>query len=446
MLTDGERNAVLSALQVAQLDEDGNRLRERVDVAVTAEPGGLDVLRAFVETAGRGGAQRPRIAVVTASALDPFDAVDFYLGTFDALGAEAQWWPLDAALARAIEQGHDCAQLDSLRRSELKLAGRERVYPDLAEQQRAACADPEALARVPDAVDGVFFAGGDQWRLRRAFFDRSERPLPWLHSLRAAHARGDLVVGGTSAGAAVQSGAAMLSNGSPESALQQPGLAMAPPEPGCGRAQRCGEGINEDRLSFWRAGGLGLARDAVVDTHFSERAREPRLLRMLAQTGAAIGYGADEASALEVVERGESREVRAHGRSGGWVFLPAADTAADRLSAHVFYLAAGTQLTLADAGPARLQDPDAQACLDPEPLATPHSADASTTQTTADQEALQPGALRAAARELAACPRHAIALKAGAGHIRLERLPETRSTRGQAGTSIGPLRMTFEPE
>jgi cyanophycinase len=363
-LTDAERGALLSALQLPQLDEAGSRMRERVDLAATAEPGGVAVLRAFVEAAARGRNAPPRIAVVTASALDPFDAVDFYLGSFQALGAEPQWWPLDAALARAIEDGRACAELDALRRSELKLAGRERVYPDLAAVQRAACANPQALTRLPDEIDGVFFAGGDQWRLRRAFFDRGDQPLPWLRALRSAHARGALVVGGTSAGAAVQSGAAMLSNGSPESALREPGLAMMPPEPGCGRGARCGEGIDEDRLSFWPAGGLGLARDAVVDTHFSERAREPRLLRMLAQTGALIGFGADEASALEVIERSGAREVRAHGRSGGWVFLRNPDTGPGSLAATVFYLAPGARLELSDPATARLRTAAVLSCAD----------------------------------------------------------------------------------
>jgi hypothetical protein len=134
------------------------------------------------------------------------EPVDFYLSAFTALGAQAQWWPLDAALARALENG-DCQALSDHRLAVLGLHARETVYPDLHALQQQACAQPDELLAQLRAAQGVFFAGGDQWRLRQAFFGADDRPLPWLRALRAAHERGTLVAGGTSAGAAVQSGA-----------------------------------------------------------------------------------------------------------------------------------------------------------------------------------------------------------------------------------------------
>lgn len=206
-MTDAERAALRSALEIPQLDGDGERVRERVEPGQSRERSGIAVLEAFVAAArARAGGATPRIAVVTAAASDPMEPVDFSEALFTALGAEAHWWPVDAAMARARFPERDCAALETFRLAELGMAGRERVYPDLAARAAAFCAADDGS--LPP-VQGVFFAGGDQWRLRRAFVDGNDQPNPWLKALREAHAAGRVVVGGTSAGAAVQSGAAI---------------------------------------------------------------------------------------------------------------------------------------------------------------------------------------------------------------------------------------------
>ncbi len=469
-LTDAERIGLLTRLELPQIDAEGERKREHAYPAQSREAHGSAVLASVVEAASArsaGDAPRvpprvpPRVLIVTASALDPMEAVDFYRSAFTELGARAEWLPLDAALARAIE-ADDC-DLIGHRRSVLGLHRREQVYPDLHAEQQQACAQPASLSARIAAAQAVFFAGGDQWRLRQAFVRADGSALPWLDALRKAHARGDLVIGGTSAGAAVQSAAAMLTNGSPASALREPGRAAAPPEAGCARAGLCSD-EDEQRLSYWAEGGLGLAADAIVDTHFSERAREPRLLRLLAQTGARIGYGADEASALRIDSEGESRDVTAIGREGGWVFLREADADEDRLDAQVFHLGPGTRLRI-DAGSAALSEPVSSHCL--EPLAGSNTA-STTRDTTPEpsartepkrvagearaepslevQSALDPGASRAAARALARCGLDAVALPGPAGRLLIERTPETRISESPGGLGIGPLRMRWRPD
>jgi hypothetical protein len=312
------------------------RRRERASLESSRLPYGAEILRAFVAAARErvpgdhaiddDPMRRPRVAIVTASSFDPFDPLDFYLDALTQAGADVEWWPVDAALAAAVFDGRGCAALPALRRERLKLPGRERVYPDLTAQQQRACADPHALATLPDRVQGVFFNGGDQWKLRRAFFSGSaasnkDMPNLWLSNLRAAVARGDVVIGGTSAGSAVQSGGPMLTNGSVEEALKHGAIASLPPVPGCMRSGDCVGGLNEDAFTFWPAGGLGLAPKMIVDTHFSERARELRLLRLLGDTGTRFGIGVDETSALHLRWLGEdSIEMRALGKSGGWAF------------------------------------------------------------------------------------------------------------------------------
>lgn len=331
-LDDAHQASLLAALELPQTAADGRRRRERVALDQGRRPHGAEILRAFVEAARqRGDGERPRVAVVTASAFDPFDPVDFYRDALTQAGAEVEWWPVDAALAAAVfgrdgAPAQGCTALDALRRERLRLPARTRVYPDLVAEQERACADPERLRTLPERVHGVFFAGGDQWQLRRAFVMGDagalrDVPNPWLDALRAALAEGRVVIGGTSAGSAVQSGGPMLSNGTPREALRGGAIASTPPVPGCTRSGDCAGSLDENAFTYWSGGGLGLTPGIVVDTHFSERARELRLLRLLADTGSRWGIGVDEASAMHLRWQADgSVRVDALGAQGGWVF------------------------------------------------------------------------------------------------------------------------------
>jgi len=305
------------------------------------------------------------------------------------------------------------------------MAGRERVYPDLAARAAAFCATDDGS--LPP-VQGVFFAGGDQWRLRRAFLDGNDQPNPWLKALREAHAAGRVVVGGTSAGAAVQSGAAMLSNGSVAAAIAGRVAASPPPEPGCARGARCPDGLDEDALSWWPAGGLGLTREAIVDTHFSERARELRLLVAMAATGAAFGYGADETSALRVRDWPERREIDALGARGGWVFRRA-----DEHTVLAWYLAPGARLVFTADEVAILGIEDGPRVRRP--------------KTPIPDDALAPGALRAAAARLGWRCGRAIRMRAGDRTATIGCIDgATRAWVGDNGVvGVGPLRLSLSP-
>lgn len=433
-IDDDHRAAVLAALERAQMI-DGVRRRERASLAHGRSAHGADILRAFVAAAReRANGATPRIAVVTASAFDPFDPVDLYLDAFAQAGADVEWWPIDAAMAAAVFEGRGCAYLPSLRIERLRLPGRDHVYPDLVAQQERACADPQALARLPDRVQGVFFAGGDQWKLRRAFFDAADRPNAWLLALRAAVARGDVVIGGTSAGSAVQSGGPMLSNGSVEQALARGAIAGPPPVPGCARAGSCG-GLDENAFTYWPAGGLGLAPGLIVDTHFSERARELRLLRLLTDTGHRWGIGADETSALHLRWIDEATfELRALGASGGWLFDAASACEGRDLQAQAYYLAPGATLRV-DAQGARFVALPAQRRTTPAPSRA--------------RDALDPGALRGIAQRIAAADADALqhvafeqSLRALKRDVILARTDTTVVAHAPdaAMASIGPLR------
>ncbi len=433
VMLDIERAAVLSALEVPQGQVRTPRPRERAHLDESAVNGGVAVLRAFVQAAQARTSERPKIAVVTASALDPMDAVDFYLDAFEALGADAVWWPVDAAVAEARFARGDCAELAALRMERLRMVQRARIYPDLDAYQNAFCQSQPAMMLQ---VQGVFFSGGDQWRLRQAFVHADDRANDWLLELQQAYAAGRVVVGGTSAGAAVQSASWMLSNGDVEAAVARAARVGAPPEPGCGRAGRCGA-IPEDALTVWPAGGLRLASGAIVDTHFSERARELRLLMAMQAADARWGYGADEASALHVSEQGDRREIEALGESGGWVMRRDASM---RDEVEAWYLAPGSRLSISsDAGVERVQ----MAALSAAGVAVDASVAAAQMQAVS---AFESGALRAAAQRLSATCESPIRLSAEPGAAELRCVETTMSVPmpGSAGkSSIGPLRLRF---
>jgi len=317
-LDDAERGAILSALEQPQLDSAGTRIREQVSLKHSRDLAGADILRAFVAAAAKRAGGVPKIGFVTASSFDSMDALDFYSEALRQAGAEPRWWPIDQAAAAVVFGDGDCAKLNSERARKLNIVGRERVYPDHAKTQAMWCQSADA-AKFPDDLDGVFFAGGDQWRLQQALVDATGAPNAWMLGLRQAFSNGRIAVAGTSAGSAVQSALPMLGNGTSEHALRHLGKMRAPPSPGCTRSGSCGD-VDEDSLTWWDAGGIGLA-PFVVDTHFSERSREWRLLTLLAQSGARAGLGVDETSALHLQGQTDgSLRIQALGKSGGWLF------------------------------------------------------------------------------------------------------------------------------
>jgi len=191
------------------------------------------VLKTFVRLAGGSDA---RIAVVpTASSLGP-EIVEVYDALFRRLGA--------ASVVSA------------------------------APRDRRAADDPAVVALLDD-VTGIFMTGGNQLKLSSivsgtAFGD----------AVVAAHRRG-AVVGGTSAGASIQS-SHMVAFG-----------------PG---------GSTPKQRMTQLAAGLGLVRDVVIDQHFDQRNRYGRLLMLVAQSPGLLGIGVDEDTGA-VVSTGSDRQV-----------------------------------------------------------------------------------------------------------------------------------------
>lgn len=143
---------------------------------------------------------------------------------------------------------------------------------------REAAQSPEFCEQLDD-VTGIWFGGGWQHRLSERLLD-----TPFEHAVYAALRRG-VIVGGTSAGAAIQS-RTMIAGGKEVPELKT---------------------------------GFDLLPGAVVDQHFVVRKRKPRLLNALSQFPGKVGIGIDEETAAIV--RGRKLEVV--GSSTVTVCLPA---------------------------------------------------------------------------------------------------------------------------
>lgn len=120
-----------------------------------------------------------------------------------------------------------------------------------------------------DGCTGIFMTGGNQSKLSGVVTG-----TPFGVALRRAHERG-VVVGGTSAGASVQS-EHMIAFGREGST---PKLRMAQ-----------------------MSAGLGLLPGVVIDQHFDQRGRYGRLLTLVAHAPHLLGIGVDEDTAAQVTQ------------------------------------------------------------------------------------------------------------------------------------------------
>lgn len=137
-------------------------------------------------------------------------------------------------------------------------------------------ADSDGAARMLADATGVFVSGGDQSRLRTLVGSRT-------NDILAERLGTGLVVAGTSAGATAMGRTMILSGRGPEVSAA---------------AVRTGP-------------GLGLAPKVLIDMHFGERGRLPRLLSAVAIDPDHLGVGIDENTAILV--EGQRFEVLGSG-------------------------------------------------------------------------------------------------------------------------------------
>ena len=132
--------------------------------------------------------------------------------------------------------------------------------------ERADATDEGALELIRKAT-GLYFTGGDQLHVTSLLGGTEMQRL-----INQRYERG-MVVGGTSAGAAMMSNSMIIGGDSDESPRFE-GVELAP--------------------------GMDLIVGALIDTHFSQRGRHGRLLTAVAHYPQDLGLGIDENTAMVV--------------------------------------------------------------------------------------------------------------------------------------------------
>jgi cyanophycinase len=189
--------------------------------------GDTPILREFVR---RSGGTKAHIVIMTAATELPREAGENYIRVFERLGAEH---------VRILDT-----------------------------ETREDASSSTALEAISHAT-GVFFTGGDQARITSILKDTEIDA-----AIHKRYAEG-IVIGGTSAGAAVM----------PDQMIVE------------------GDSQTNARIEVVEMGpGLGFLPGVVIDQHFSQRGRLGRLISALVQEPVALGFGIDENTAMVVTD------------------------------------------------------------------------------------------------------------------------------------------------
>ncbi|MBD2103027.1 cyanophycinase [Leptolyngbya sp. FACHB-261] len=171
--------------------------------------------------------------------------------------------------------------------------------------------DPALVAQI-GTRNGFFFGGGDQSYITQCLFDENaaqgkRMASPVFEALSKQFDAG-AVIAGTSAGTAVQTSSPMITEGESYEALVNGSTALIGTPP-----------LVRD-LYYNPLGGLGFFEYGLTDSHFSERGRQGRTIRLASDLGIPTVYGVDENTALVVTDP-STPEVQMEVIGQGGVFI-----------------------------------------------------------------------------------------------------------------------------
>ncbi|XP_046574841.1 cyanophycinase-like [Haliotis rubra] len=158
--------------------------------------------------------------------------------------------------------------------------------------------DPNVVRLIKQQT-GFFISGGDQMRLVQARYTLAGNiPSPALQAIKDQYDLG-AVISGSSAGTVILTAGPMVTGGSSWDALRY-------------GARESSTHTND--LTYRKTGGFGIYTDYLLDTHFSNRGREGRMVRLLSDTrhmsnGVNYGLGVSENTALVVTHVGTDNEL-----------------------------------------------------------------------------------------------------------------------------------------
>ncbi|MGB3613168.1 MAG: cyanophycinase [Elainellaceae cyanobacterium] len=172
--------------------------------------------------------------------------------------------------------------------------------------------DDRDLLKQIRSRNAFIFGGGDQSLITEAFFNEDSetgartktRPF---QVFRRRFNQG-AIVAGTSAGTTSQVRSPMITEGESYEALTEEPISLVGSPPF----------VRE--LHYNPLGGLGLFNYGLLDTHFSERGRQGRIIRLSSEVDVPRSYGVDENTALIVTDVGTS-DVNMRVLGEGGVFI-----------------------------------------------------------------------------------------------------------------------------
>ncbi len=228
---------------------------------------GHEIYRRFIEEAMVDGSAM--IGVITSSSGDPEGQGIIDVERFTTRGAFAEWIPL-------------------------------------TETNISKNSDPDIIAQI-NRMTGFYFAGGDQSRYIRALYNSDGSTSLALQAI-VDKVKAGAPIAGTSAGTVVQTSGPMITGGAAFNSLAHPSQTYQP--------LQTTVTSSDDFLNYRPEGGLSLFPFGLLDTHFSERGRQCRFIRLAAETGTRFAFGIDENTALVV----KNRLVEVIGENGVFIF------------------------------------------------------------------------------------------------------------------------------
>lgn len=272
----------------------------------------FDLFTQFVAAAkAANNGNTPTLGVVTASAENPFGDSDINVYGLKSAGANVVYLPFDGGFRKALDANSgagDCANTkyyyDSYANANASgdYYNMDQVFPDLAKLQTDFCANRAAtLNSTLEGLSGIYFSGGDQSRHLESFMTKDASSdytvvSPQATILKTRFAAGKLVVAGTSAGDHIQNGGLWKGKNVP---MIGGGDSYATLKSGYVKGTGPLAATDLSAVSYAN-GGLGFFKYGVLDSHFTRRTREGRLVRHTKESGMDYGFGVDENTALVV--------------------------------------------------------------------------------------------------------------------------------------------------
>ncbi len=294
-------------LRIFRDEANYNRPVEYVALNDSSSAATIAAYQAFVnmaQSAATDKEAKPTVLVMTSSSSNSYDAAEHYTAAFEQAGANAIWLPLDRSWRDARDAGN-CENLQVLHDVHAGQAHQDVYFAEYAAAKQQACEDPASVLDMINSASGLFINGGSQQRsLESLMVDGVDSPE--MAAIRARVEAGNMVIGGSSAGTAVQAGG-QLHAGAPVNPMINGGSSH----------DVLRDGYSSDEM--YAAGGLGMFHWGITDTHFSERAREGRLLTLAQQHGVRFGFGVDETTALLVTEGADVTTMEVVGANGVYI-------------------------------------------------------------------------------------------------------------------------------